>query len=99
MQKYKESFLALEEAVIGLLRRYKDLQAENAELLRQNEQLSQKLNDAWARNQELIYINENLKIANALEGNPEHKRLLKLKINQLIKEVDLCMAEINKTSL
>ncbi|QAR31421.1 hypothetical protein EQP59_08750 [Ornithobacterium rhinotracheale] len=99
MQKYSESFWALENAVQNLLRKYKDLKSENAELLRKNEQLTQKLNEEWAKNQELIYINKNLKIASALEGNPEHKKLMKLKINQLIKEVDLCMAEINKNSM
>ncbi|MBN3661506.1 MAG: hypothetical protein FQY80_00110 [Ornithobacterium rhinotracheale] len=99
MQKYNESFLALEEAIAVLLRKYKELQAEKDELLHQNEQLKQKLNDAWAENQELIYINKNLKMASALGGNQEHKKLMKLKINQLIKELDLCMAEINKNSL
>ena len=53
----------------------------------------------YAENQELKNINKQLKIANALDGNPEHRKLMKLKINQLIKEVDLCMVEIKNTSL
>ncbi|MRJ08285.1 hypothetical protein EDL99_05235 [Ornithobacterium rhinotracheale] len=99
MQKYKESFSALENAIYAMIRKNKELQEDNAELSRQNEQLKLKLNEEWAKNQELVHINENLKIASALGGNPEHKKLMKLKINRLIKEVDLCMAEVNKKSL
>ncbi|MRJ11367.1 hypothetical protein EDL98_09835 [Ornithobacterium rhinotracheale] len=99
MQKYKESFSALENAIYAMIRKNRELQEDNAELSRQNEQLKLKLNEEWAKNQELIYINKNLKIASALGGNPEHKKLMKLKINRLIKEVDLCMAEVNKKSL
>lgn len=38
--------------------------------------------------------NDRLKVANALLGNEEHRRLMKLRVNKLIKELDVCIAQV-----
>jgi len=38
--------------------------------------------------------NEQLKVANALLGDEEHRRLMKLRVNKLIKELDVCIAQV-----
>ncbi len=41
--------------------------------------------------------NKKLKVVSAISGNEEYKRLMKLQLNKLIKEIDLCILEL-KTS-
>ncbi len=43
--------------------------------------------------QNLEEENKKLKIVSAISGNQEYKKLMKLKLNKLIKEVDLCIVE------
>ncbi len=41
--------------------------------------------------------NNKLKVVSALSGNEEYRKLMKLQLNKLIKEIDLCLVEL-KTS-
>ena len=99
MHKQRESFKELELAIKALIRKNKDLEERVLELEGMLGNMKEERAKMYAENQELKNINKQLKIANALDGNPEHRKLMKLKINQLIKEVDLCMVEIKNTSL
>lgn len=99
MTRYEESFLELEKIVNLLLKKNKELQENVWQLEEEKRNLIEEREALRHQNQEIININSKLKIANALEGNPEHRRLMKLKINRLIKEVDLCIAELKRVSL
>ncbi len=44
--------------------------------------------------QNLEEENKKLKIVSAISGNQEYRKLMKLKLNKLIKEVDLCIVEV-----
>ncbi|MBV7441603.1 hypothetical protein KRX57_09230 [Weeksellaceae bacterium TAE3-ERU29] len=99
MHKHKESFIRLEKAVKALMKENEVLKNRVFELEKGIEVMRSEHKEMFVENQELKNINNQLKIANALDGNPEHRKLMKLKINQLIKEVDLCMAEIKNISL
>lgn len=99
MHKQRESFIKLEKAVKALMQKNEALKNKVFELERERELTKCDIEKMFVENQELKNISNQLKIANALDGNPEHRKLMKLKINQLIKEVDLCMAEIKNISL
>lgn len=99
MMKYEERFSELERQVTFLLKTKKRLEKEVEEKQSEIESLLKERVLLRNKNQTLEDINNKLKIANALQGNTEHRRLMKLKINQLIKEIDLCMAAVKRVSL
>lgn len=43
--------------------------------------------------------NKEIKVVSGLAGNAEHKRLMKHKLNGLVKEIDLCIAEVKRKSI
>jgi uncharacterized protein YoxC len=43
---------------------------------------------------ELNDKNKNLKLACAMQGNSEHSQLMKVRLNKLIHEVDVCMKQV-----
>lgn len=43
--------------------------------------------------------NKEIKVASALSGSTEHKRLMKHKLNSLVKDIDLCIAGVKKRSI
>ncbi|CAI9429834.1 hypothetical protein MSHRCOH1_06450 [Candidatus Ornithobacterium hominis] len=89
----------LEGEVHELLISYEKQKAQLAKLKEENERLEESIYQQQVRIQELQNINKQLKVAGALGGNPKHRRLMKFKLNQLIKEVDYCIAEVSKANL
>ena len=65
----------------------KALKAEKSELQEQNEELSAKV-------EQLEEKNKILRIAGC--GNEEGQREMKLKINEIVREVDKCIAQLNQ---
>lgn len=49
-------------------------------------------------NKELEEQNRRLKTVNAFSGSNEHKKLMKLQMNRMIKEIDTCIAELKNTN-
>ena len=81
------------------LERYLEMQEE---LKRTKVQLESEIDDL--KTKEIQYANEiaqwkkknqSLKIANSLLGSDQFKRETKLKINALIREIDLCIAQLS----
>lgn len=48
-------------------------------------------------NKELEEQNKRLKVINAISGNNEYKKVMKLQMNRMIKEIDSCILEIQNT--
>lgn len=65
----------------------KALKAEKSKLQEQNEELSAKV-------EQLEEKNKILRIAGG--GNEEGQREMKLKINEIVREVDKCIAQLNQ---
>lgn len=65
----------------------KALKAEKSELQEQNDELSAKV-------EQLEEKNKILRIAGG--GNEEGQREMKLKINEIVREVDKCIAQLNQ---
>ena len=61
--------------------------------------LKAKYEEEVMKNEELIEEQKKMKLTSAISGNPDHNRLMKSHINRLIKEIDVCIAELRNSGL
>ncbi|NNK82538.1 MAG: hypothetical protein HKO92_05405 [Flavobacteriaceae bacterium] len=96
MSKIETIVNSLEDKISKLLHKLEVLQQTNAKL---SEELakSQSIN---LKQDELISTweekYENLKFTNSLLGSDDNKRETKLKINALIRDLDMCITQLSK---
>ncbi|GGD92860.1 hypothetical protein [Planktosalinus lacus] len=85
----------LENRISKLLHSYESLKQVNSDL--EKELAHEKLQHSNTR-EELEQWKEqtdNLKVANAMLGSDQFKRETKLKINALIREIDVCISQLS----
>jgi len=85
----------LEDKISKLIDAYKDIQEE---LVNTQNALKKQQFQNESINQEMEVLKEKykaLKNANALLGSDEHKKETKHKINALIREIDMCIAQLS----
>ncbi len=83
MNQNEQNFMKLEMGVRRLAAAYKDIEALNKKLsVMQSEALTMKSD------------NDRLKVASALLGDENHRRLMKTRVNRLIKELDVCISQV-----
>lgn len=99
MVSTEDLFVELEGVIRQLTNALQQSRNEVIELKRELNELKSQLDDTQKNLKVLEHKNKEIKVVSGLSGNAEHKRLMKLKLNSLIKEVDLCIAEIKKQSL
>lgn len=94
MSESKEKFIQLEQKLSQLIQAYKDIKIKNETLKEEIEVLQENLR--LSRQEQLKMKDEvdQLKVSNALLGDKEHRRLMKLRVNKLIKELDVCIAQV-----
>ena len=94
MQNISKVVELLEDKLLLLLERYEFLKEENALLRNDLTQIQQQLN----QKEQLLEKNESqldsLKVARTIQGSDDSKKTTK-KINTLIKEIDLCIAQLS----
>jgi predicted nuclease with TOPRIM domain len=98
MMEEKINFNELESKVLDLLENYQNIKSDLAKLQEENTRLKNKLRDSQVNNLSLTDEVKRLKVVNAMSGNQEYKKMMKLKMNKLIKEVDSCIAQIKTNS-
>lgn len=98
MMEENKDFNALESKVLDLLENYQKIKQELTHLEQENGRLKNKLRDSQVHNLNLMDEVKRLKVVNAMSGNQEYKKMMKLKMNKLIKEVDSCIAQIKTNS-
>ena len=98
MMEEKMNFNKLESTVLDLLENYQNIKQEIAKLEEENVRLKNKLRDSQVHNLQLMEEVKRLKVVNGMSGNQEYKKMMKLKMNKLIKEVDSCIAQIKTNS-
>ena len=98
MMEGNKDFKALESKVLNLLENYQKIKEELNILNDENTRLKNKLRDSQVHNLTLMDEIKRLKVVNAMSGNQEYKKMMKLKMNKLIKEVDSCIAQIKTNS-
>ena len=91
-----EELIVLNRKLDELLNRYNTLRTEVTELKNGNEDLKIKLYDRDAKIKELEIKYERVKLSGALLGEGENAFEAKKKITELVREIDRCVALLNR---
>jgi len=86
----------LEDKIEQLIKRYHAEKERNSMLKAEIDNLSGKLEEATATYSDLEKQFNRLKIAKTLEASSEDVHETKLRINQLVREIDKCIALLNR---
>jgi predicted nuclease with TOPRIM domain len=92
-------FLLVEKKILKIKKNRQDFGEKYNELSENYEQLKQKYREERKKNQELEEQSKNIKLQSAISGNPNYNRLMRSHINRLIKEVDLCIAQLQNSGM
>lgn len=84
----------LEQKLKELVGAFGDIREEKENLELEVSKLKENLKTLRSEMIEMKDENDRLKVANALLGNEEHRRLMKIKVNKLIRELDGCISQI-----
>ena len=91
-----DELMMLNRKVDELLTRYSSMKAELVDLKKGNEDLRQALQERDSRIKELELKYERVKISGALLGEGENALEAKKRINELVREIDRCVALLNR---
>ena len=91
-----EELRILNRKLDELLVKYDNLKAECMKLKTGNEALNNKLQERDATIKELEVKYERIKLSGALLGEGENAGEAKKKINELVREIDRCVALLNR---
>ncbi|MGB6082895.1 hypothetical protein [Moheibacter sp.] len=94
MNQNESNFIKLEQKLYQLVGAYKDIKKEKESLEEEVGALKENLKLSRSEALKLKDDNDRLKVANAMLGDDEHRRLMKLRVNKLIKELDVCIAQV-----
>lgn len=99
LSELENNFSVLEKKILNLYKKFKNLSDKHAETSEELEKLKEEYVAEKRRNQILVEENKELKLYSAISGNAEHNRLMKNHINRLVKEIDMCVSELQNTGL
>ena len=99
LSELENNFSVLEKKILNLYKKFKNLSEKHAETSDELEKLRKEYVVEKRRNQILVEENKGLKLYSAISGNAEHNRLMKNHINRLVKEIDMCVSELQNTGL
>ena len=85
----------LDSKVRKLVIKYNESKEAIKKLQEECDLLQEKLTYEKVQNKQLSEKNKVLKLAKALSGNEEKSTDVKLKINELIREIDKCIAQVS----
>jgi predicted nucleic acid-binding Zn-ribbon protein len=91
-----EELMILNRKLDELFNRYNNLKSEIVNLRNANEELKLYLQDRDNRIKELELKYERIKLSGALLGDGENAHEAKRKINELVREIDRCVALLNR---
>ncbi|HNQ67377.1 MAG TPA: hypothetical protein PKN32_03285 [Bacteroidales bacterium] len=86
----------MKENIQKLILLYTKEKEKNKELSKEVKHISNELNIYINKNKEVEKKYENLKLAKALDGINGEDKEAKLKLNKIIREIDNCIALLNK---
>lgn len=91
-----EELNLLNKKLDELLERYIGLKTQNGKLREENEKLKQMLQENEEKIKILETRYERVKLSGALTGGGENATEAKRKINELVREIDRCVALLNR---
>ncbi|MFO7844350.1 MAG: hypothetical protein R6V16_11120 [Bacteroidales bacterium] len=86
----------LKEKVNKVFKLYERLKTENAALLKQKNELKKELKDKESELEFLKNKYHKLKLAKSILASTGDKHDAKIKINRIVREIDKCIALLNK---
>ena len=99
LKDLENNFSVLERRILNIKKSYQNLNEKFAELNQEHQELKKRYDEERKRTQVLEEEQKKIKLYSAISGNPDHNRLMKTHINRLIKEVDNCIAELQRSGL
>ena len=96
MSKIEDIVDALENKISKVLHKNEVLKQTNVKLSERLEEQQQKLLNQQEELASWVDKYETLRIANSMLGSDENKRETKLKINELIRDIDHCISQISE---
>ena len=99
LSELESNFSVLEKKILNLYKKFKNLSEKHAETSEELQKVKEEYMEEKRRNQILAEENKELKLYSAISGNAEHNRLMKNHINRLVKEIDMCVSELQNTGL
>jgi len=96
MANLSEIVGSIENRISKLLRRYEEVKKKNLSLEEELEILKSQQNRSLQEIEEWREKCGSLKLANSMLGSNQHKRETKLKINALVREIDLCISQLSE---
>jgi len=99
LSELENNFSVLEKKILNLYKKFKNLSEKHAETSEELEKVKEDYAEEKRRNQILAEENKELKLYSAISGNAEHNRLMKNHINRLVKEIDMCVSELQNSGL
>jgi predicted RNase H-like nuclease (RuvC/YqgF family) len=95
--KQDEIFSGLREKIKTIISLYEDQKSKNIELRNKNQELSEQIIMLENKMEDLDKKYENLKIAKVLSSVPgEGVHDTKLQVNRIVREIDKCIALLNR---
>ncbi|MCE5344895.1 MAG: hypothetical protein LLG13_01235 [Bacteroidales bacterium] len=91
-----EELIVLKRKLDELFHRYNDLKSEVTDLKNGNEDLKNRLQEREDRIKDLEIKYERVKLTGALLGEGENATEAKKKITELVREIDRCVALLNR---
>jgi len=91
-----EELALLNKKLEELFERYNDLRTKNRELKNENDTLKRYIEERELKIRDLEKRYERIKISGALMGEGEGAAEAKKKINELVREIDRCVALLNR---
>jgi len=91
-----EELAMLNKKIEELFERYNDLRTKNRDLKNENDTLKRYIEECELKIRDLEKRYERIKISGALMGEGEGATEAKKKINELVREIDRCVALLNR---
>jgi len=99
LSELENNFSVLEKKILNLHKKFRTLSEQYEEQQNELNRLKEDYAEEKRRNQILVEENKELKLHSAISGNAEHNRLMKNHINRLVKEIDMCVSELQNSGL
>lgn len=96
MSHLSEHVDSLENKISKLLHRFTKLKQEKATIEEEVILLKEQHRQSQLENEKLKETCSSLKLANSVLGSDQYKRDTKLKINALVREIDLCITQLSE---
>jgi ABC-type uncharacterized transport system substrate-binding protein len=95
-EEYNKLIAKLNENIQKLMLLYSSEKEKNIKLSEEVNNLNNELNIYKAKYQETERKYDNLKMARSIDGDTQDEREARIKLNRIIREIDNCIALLNK---